>query len=332
MKQRIIWIDALKAIAMMLVVMGHSWGCPKFLTAEIYTFHIPLFFFLSGMTLSARYSFSFYVVKLCKGILVPYILYTLVFTIALVYWQVDTCFHQENFLMSFLFNLSEYPGYCNYGLWFLPVLFVTKLLAYPVIRYCKNVYIVLIIMAVIAIMPQFLLHHSLVFCLHVVPAALVFVLLGYIVRTEELIGKVNNLYILLGGISVNAGAMVYGLRTNGNIDMVMGAYGKSLTIFYLGAISGILMMCALIRIMAKHLLWIVKFGRHTLRIYCTHYYVLWLLNAFVFPMFSYIIFGSNIFCRICVITALIVCYHYSCVVDNIKKACKCNWLDKKVSE
>lgn len=326
MKQRVIWIDILKAIAMMLVVMGHSWGCPTFLTTEIYTFHIPLFFFLSGMTLSARCSFSYFFVKLCKGILVPYIFYTLVFTIALRYWQTDTCVHQDTFFISFLFNLSEYPGFCNYGLWFLPVLFVTKLFAYPVIRYCKNVFLVLIIMAVIGVTPLFLLRHSLVFCLHVVPAALIFVLLGYVVRTEDLLGKINNLYILLGGVFVNAYAMVYGLRTHGDIDMVMGAYGKSLTIFYLGAISGILMMCALTRIMSKHLLSIVKFGRHTLRIYCTHYYVLWLLNALVFPMFNNIIFGANIFCCICVITTMVVCYYYSCSIDYIKKACKCNWL------
>lgn len=54
MRQRIIWIDELKAFAIILVVMGHvliSRFLPQFTVWHdvIYSFHMPLFMFLSGL-------------------------------------------------------------------------------------------------------------------------------------------------------------------------------------------------------------------------------------------------------------------------------------------
>lgn len=54
MRQRIVWIDELKAFAIILVVMGHvliSRFLPQFAVWHdvIYSFHMPLFMFLSGL-------------------------------------------------------------------------------------------------------------------------------------------------------------------------------------------------------------------------------------------------------------------------------------------
>lgn len=52
-KSRIIWVDIARAVAMMLVFTGHL-GARWFpqlepLLTAIYTFHMPLFFLLSGL-------------------------------------------------------------------------------------------------------------------------------------------------------------------------------------------------------------------------------------------------------------------------------------------
>ena len=44
-KKRIEWVDIFKALAIILVVVGHSTG--KF-NAYIYQFHVAAFFFISG--------------------------------------------------------------------------------------------------------------------------------------------------------------------------------------------------------------------------------------------------------------------------------------------
>lgn len=47
MKERNITLDIMKGIGIILMVIGHS-GCPPFLKNFIYTFHMPLFFMISG--------------------------------------------------------------------------------------------------------------------------------------------------------------------------------------------------------------------------------------------------------------------------------------------
>ena len=48
---RVKWVDYAKAGSILLVVMGHA-GFPESARSVIYVFHIPLFFFLSGLFFS----------------------------------------------------------------------------------------------------------------------------------------------------------------------------------------------------------------------------------------------------------------------------------------
>ena len=47
-KKRIEWVDISKGIAIILMIIGHS-GIPHFLNNWIYSFHMPFFFFISGV-------------------------------------------------------------------------------------------------------------------------------------------------------------------------------------------------------------------------------------------------------------------------------------------
>ncbi len=53
-KQRDLSLDVAKAICIILMVVCHG-GCPEWLNHFIYFFHMPCFFFISGMLLSDRY-------------------------------------------------------------------------------------------------------------------------------------------------------------------------------------------------------------------------------------------------------------------------------------
>ena len=46
-KKRIVWIDQLKGIAFIFVIIGHL-GIGKTFKSWIYSFHMPLFFFAAG--------------------------------------------------------------------------------------------------------------------------------------------------------------------------------------------------------------------------------------------------------------------------------------------
>lgn len=50
--KRVEWIDTAKGIGLILVILGHL--KIDYLSAWIYTFHMPLFFFLSGVVFSGH--------------------------------------------------------------------------------------------------------------------------------------------------------------------------------------------------------------------------------------------------------------------------------------
>ena len=74
MNKRVEWIDIAKGYGILCVIIGHL-PLPFFraLRGEIYTFHMPLFFFLSGCVFSVnKYNFKEFLKRKIKTIVVPY--------------------------------------------------------------------------------------------------------------------------------------------------------------------------------------------------------------------------------------------------------------------
>lgn len=72
--KRILWIDYAKSICIYLVLLGHAHAFQP-VTDFIYTFHMPLFFFLSGCLFSFEKhpNFKEFAIKRFKGLMVPYL-------------------------------------------------------------------------------------------------------------------------------------------------------------------------------------------------------------------------------------------------------------------
>lgn len=77
-RNRIVWLDTAKAIGIFLIVLGHT-PLPSYLTKVLFAFHVPLFFFLSGVTFPTKQkikekniSIAKYAKKNFMAICVPY--------------------------------------------------------------------------------------------------------------------------------------------------------------------------------------------------------------------------------------------------------------------
>ncbi len=79
-KVRDIALDVAKGMCIVLMVVAHS-GCPEWLGRFIYMFHMPCFFFISGILLSDRYidDIGSGIRKKLKGYYRPFVKWTLVF-------------------------------------------------------------------------------------------------------------------------------------------------------------------------------------------------------------------------------------------------------------
>lgn len=70
-KSRIGWIDVAKGYGIIGVIIGHI--TTPYITVWIYTFHIPLFFFLSGYLFHPKCDFVEFCKRKIKTLLVPYL-------------------------------------------------------------------------------------------------------------------------------------------------------------------------------------------------------------------------------------------------------------------
>ena len=133
------YIDIAKGIGILMVVWAHilifGWT-----HRMIYAFHMPLFFFLSGMLFQRdKYtSFSVFVAKRAKRLLAPYAIYSV------LTWMVWAAFRYmrhddvDSYLMPLLqtFYAQGSGAYMvhNSALWFIPCLFLTELLYFFISR------------------------------------------------------------------------------------------------------------------------------------------------------------------------------------------------------
>lgn len=133
---RINWIDWAKCIAITMVVLGHI---PQeggaFLPFYICTFHIPLFFFISGYLTKTRHNTKEELKKCKHSLIIPYILYNIIFY---PYWAIRQYLDQGISLSVFDYAIKPLLGLpflqinssisssVNGAMWFIAVLLIMR--------------------------------------------------------------------------------------------------------------------------------------------------------------------------------------------------------------
>ncbi|WP_159433402.1 acyltransferase family protein [Bacillus tuaregi] len=137
MNDRVQWIDVSKGIGIFLVIIGHTMIQGE-LRGQIYAFHMPLFFFISGYLFSNRRypQIKQFVLAKARTILIPYISFSIISIVLMKIFQ-GGVIDFSSLIRSFL--LSERNGiYFNQPLWFLTSLFTIEVIFYLLIKYIKK--------------------------------------------------------------------------------------------------------------------------------------------------------------------------------------------------
>jgi polysaccharide biosynthesis protein PslL len=130
MSKRIEYLDIAKGIGILLVVLGHNdfEVISLFVQRLIYSFHMPLFFFLSGYFLNTAVPFFEFFKKRFNALLKPFL-----FTIFLIYFT-SVSFEKMGFNTAIQRTVKSLYGSGHYldwvQLWFLPHLFAVSLYAF----------------------------------------------------------------------------------------------------------------------------------------------------------------------------------------------------------
>ena len=137
-KERIEWVDICRALAIIFVFLGH-WNTLH-LHEFAYSFHLKLFFILSGffaIDCVKKNTFKEYVIKKIKSLYVPMLLWGM---ISFFWNHLDTTVHLQDFIHAFSDIRNIQPNY-----WFFPALFTISIAYYLLKKYIHHDTVILII-------------------------------------------------------------------------------------------------------------------------------------------------------------------------------------------
>ncbi|MED1125018.1 acyltransferase family protein [Bacillus atrophaeus] len=285
MKGRVEWIDISKGIGIILVVLGHA-PTDDALKSFIFSFHMPMFFFLSGAVYrDTGLGFFQFALKKARGLLVPYAVFSV---ITYLFWllverhfqflgsaDVDPAVPLKGIVYSIP---DHYMLTHNPALWFLTCLFLVDIVFFLLKKACRGKWLILIAgSCLVSVVNVYVLHISLLWNAEVAAAALGFYTIGFVVRNKlKELSYRRTIFAVVVCFSLTALLQMENTR----VDMRANEYGNML-IFYLTAAlgtGGVVFASFKLRKLA----FLQFLGRNSLIILVLHYPILRTMEAVVY--------------------------------------------------
>lgn len=238
-------IDAAKAIGIFLVCLGHictaksSDNIVNFLNCFCYAFHIPLFFYISGILFKNELpDFKTFIKKKSKALLAPYFIYGILSVI--IYMVINKSFSLKTFFNNVLLLFYE-SGIINFNiaLWFLPCLFISSIAVYFIIKYVKNINVFWALSLIACILLDYFASIPLLpFNIHSLPYSIFFMITGYCSKDY-----LNKLQKLKSPYKIIISSLLYIITFsiayfNSRCSLNTNTY-NNIWLYFIGAISGI---------------------------------------------------------------------------------------------
>jgi len=279
--KRLNWIDMAKGFAMLLVMFGHAPMSLR-IRAEIYTFHLPLFFFMSGYLFSnVKYNdFLSFFKKRFITIGIPYFCFSF---IEYIYFFVANNKQHVSPLKSLigtLIPLRFNNGTLHNGtLWFIVCLFMAELIFFLIVKVSKNdkykISVCLVGCAIIGVFYNIYIKKPLPYSIDVSFFAVVFYGIGYLIKGIEIkVSKLVSIKYLILFLIANVLLGHLNIRyLNTNVDMSSSRYGNYF-LFYMSAFCGIMASLIFCRLIPKSKI-LIYVGKNSIIFMAFHQMILY---------------------------------------------------------
>lgn len=306
--QRKNWIDAAKAIAILIVVLNHSGIVIPGISFWGGMFYVPSFFLLAGYTYTRREeSCRSFVKRKAKRLLIPYFaangsLFLFFFckelltgglrtektllSLAGILYGRTQLFKSEGSLVIFEAPIQNVGMMLNLNAptWFLPALFLVLICADGMFRLMKDsdrrVYLLTAVFAGLMLVNQYLSPLLMPWCLDILPYLLAFFLIGYALKERQGLEWLDRqkapvkCAVIGGSIFLTAVSGIY----NGSFNLSISYFGKSVAVCLICAtFATLLLLLFLSRLDEKATgitACLAAFSKHNLAILCYHYFVM----------------------------------------------------------
>lgn len=276
------YLDIARGIATIMVVIGHCdyHYTELWLTTWVYSFHMPLFFIISGMLFRPeKYdNFKHFLKKKFKGLVVPYLIFSLItFVVSLgVEFAKTKGLDGGDALKSFAGIFVGWRGTKWYnGLWFISALFFSEILVYGVIwisRKAKESRGKWLLPAITMglLVGGFALAVNVKgapFSVDLVPLSAAIIIIGYGVKKLcERIKWMSGILMSIIMLGINIATCVWNYNlANSRVDMYSSVFGNW-ALFIISAISGSLVILNISKMIKENRV-LEKIGRRSLTYY-----------------------------------------------------------------
>ena len=151
MQNKLVWVDNLKALGILAVVLGHI-ASP--LGGLIFSWHMPLFFMIAGFFIKFDLSFKDFVSKDFKRLMIPYFIFAILGLILEIVKRY--LLHRDSLNISdelqgiFIWmDMTSLIHTYAFVLWFLPVLFFAKIIFYLIHKFIVSLFLQFILISLL---------------------------------------------------------------------------------------------------------------------------------------------------------------------------------------
>lgn len=286
--KRLNYLDYIKGVGILLVVLGHIYDVSHPVRIWIYSFHMPLFFIISGILIEhtniKNRDLKKIIISKFKHLIIPYICFEL---LAILIIMIQNDFS----LFSLKVNIAEsILMYCKAGAtWFLPCLFVAEVVFIIMIKYINNKNINIMLSVLIFVIPFILKidNHYLIVILRCF-TALGYISIGYFGYNLIINKEIDFKFIILLFLC-NMSISYF----NGFIDL-WNLNFKNPILYFLGSISGVLFIIYSFRKITESKI-LKYFGQNTIIIMGTQQVILDNIAKFTGQQYYSFFIGIAIF-------------------------------------
>lgn len=327
------YLDVAKGITLFLVVLGHLVSFRGTAYTWIFSFHMMLFFFVSGYEFNAKkygdYRFSAYLDKKVKSLLIPF---AAAAAIGLVLSYIIPGWRIADMNITYTLLYLAQPATLHVGqIWFLLGLFWAEIFFFYLYKklFSKvsipTVIFVLILISVIGFninKVTFMQYARLPWKLDSAVTALVFYTVGFYTKETGILNKLFSRKLLSAVVMLLTGFLGFYIAKykNGYVNICDCQFGNYFY-FYISAFCGIVFILLLSRFLSKSRV-LQYYGRNTLWMFILHIFLLSLsvsvLNAVTKTQY---VRSANIPFAYCLVLAVLT-YLALGLVPFIIKFCK----------
>jgi len=326
-RARIELLDIAKAITIFLVILGHTTSNTDttMYRRVLYAFHMPLFFFLAGMSTKARVvsgleAWKVFLKKNVLALIAPYLIWGLIYG--------PFSFANMRYLAYGSWNALTEMGTLT-SLWYLTAFFVARIMVQFIVNVLdktalKDKEYALIVCAIPMFVIGMLLPHldmGYPWCADVAFVAAGFVLLGMGLRIPLFVLSIQTEKVLGATLAGSLLLLVAGTIVRGDaLDLVLmcgGMYGNPFW-FYLNSFSGtmVVLVASMLLIRLAHegeepfsLKAVSYIGMHTMGIFLLHKPF---LQEVLMPIFSKIpgpaLIGATLASAVALVVSMMLCH------------------------